>query len=85
MGLRAGRLGRVDRGLRLSTLGCAMAVKALALIWELTQMNILTIRELAVKVSHVPARKAAFVQLHNVIDLGPTGTAFGYLAQLLVE
>ena len=30
-----------------------------------------------VKVSHVPTRKAAFVQLHNVIDLGPTVTSFG--------
>ena len=40
---------------------------------------------LAVKVRHVPARKAALVQLHNVIDLDPTGTAFGYLAQPLVQ
>jgi transposase-like protein len=40
---------------------------------------------LAVKVRHVPARKAALVQLHNVIDLRPTGTAFGYLAQPLVQ
>jgi hypothetical protein len=48
-------------------------------------MNILTIRVLAVKVRQVPARKAALVQLHNVIDLDPTGTAFGYLAQPLVQ
>ena len=32
-----------------------------------------------------PARKAALVKLHNVIDLDPTGTAFGYLAQPLVQ
>jgi hypothetical protein len=28
---------------------------------------------------------AALVQMHNVIDLRPTGTAFGYLAQPLVQ
>ena len=48
----AGRLGRVDRVLRLPTLGraawrglAAVAVKAVVLIWKLAQMNILTIRD----------------------------------------
>ena len=39
----AGRLGREDRALRLSTLGLTVAVKPLALTWKLVQMSILTI------------------------------------------
>ena len=42
-GLGAGRLGREDRALRLSTLGLTVAVKPLALTWKLVQMSILTI------------------------------------------
>ena len=40
----AGRLGRADRALRWPALGCAMAVKALALIWELAQIDFLIMR-----------------------------------------
>ena len=37
-------MGRADRALRLATLGRAAAVNAVELIWELPQMNFLTIR-----------------------------------------
>jgi hypothetical protein len=37
-------LGCAHRALRLATLGRAAAVNAVELIWELTQMNFLTIR-----------------------------------------
>ena len=43
--IRAGRLGRVDRALRLPTLGwAAVAVNAVALIWESAWVDFLTIR-----------------------------------------
>ncbi len=43
---RVGRLNLVDWTLGLLVLGSAMAVKPLALIWDLAQMDILTIRVL---------------------------------------
>ena len=58
---RAGRLGRVYRALRLPALGCAMAVKALALIWELAQMDFLTIRDI----------ERGFRVLKSEIEIGP--------------
>ena len=45
---RAGRLGRAHRGLRLPALGsAAVAVNAVALIWILVRIDILTIRDYA--------------------------------------
>jgi len=41
-----GRLNLVDWALGLLVLGSAMAVKPSALIWDLAQMDILTIRVL---------------------------------------
>ena len=41
---RAGRLGRVHRSLQLAALlKAAVSVKPVALIWELSRMNILTV------------------------------------------
>jgi hypothetical protein len=63
-------LGALDHARTLEH-GLEPAVAALALEF---------LPVLAVKVRHVPARKAALVQLHDPINLGPTGPALGDLA-----
>ena len=40
---------------------------------------------LAVKVGDVPTCKATLVQLHNVVNLAPTGASLGDLAQAFVQ
>ena len=57
-----GRLGRVGLALRLSALGwAAVAVKPVALIWELARTDFLTIRDI----------ERGFRVLKSEIEIGP--------------